>query len=742
MGLHMAVCHGPVDSLDQIYVGERSLVITQQTSNATVEIDKNGLFGGDEKEGGIVGTLDIAFGANSQTANSYLLSKFGAATPAFRGVMSVVFRAATSPSSPNYIGPSGGGYLAAMSPYPKPWAFEVTDIPGGSFNPTKQNINGGANGGHIIYDCLTDHDWGLGIAASDLDSTSFTDVTNTLHTENFSLSLVYAQQSTMEDFIKEILTHINAVLYTDRTTGKFILKLIRDDFTVGSLPIFNETNIASMVSFERPAFAELVNEITINYRKQGDFKDSSITVQDLASVQAQGGIVSQAVAFPGIDTADNASLVGLRELKQSSTPLARCKIVANREAWGVNPGDVIKVSWEAYDISQLVMRVISVDYGTLEDGLVGIELLEDIFGLPSNTYLVPVDSGWTDEVGPPVASANTKVLEVPYFLIETALAQEEINQLVDESALLQSLAELPPVATFAYQLHTRINPVDYAQVTSGEFIPAAQLVGALDRTTKTSISIKNFTGAVGAVVIGGIAYLNDEVLRIDSVDLVLGLMDVGRGYLDTIPRSHLTDDVIYFAENSDNGIDPTIYTISDVVDAKILPQTSLGTLDIGSVTAETVTMVGRRTKPYPPAQIEINNVYFPTTIESSSVTVTWAHQDRTQQLVLGGDDWYTVSLGSAEEGVKYNVRYYNNDTLTLLFAEEALTGTSSVFAPTGAIGTNFNMRIEVDAIRDGTEINYDPFVFIFSYSKPTEVRTTMAGDTRTLMNGDRRVLES
>ena len=164
MGLHMAVCHGPIDSLDQIYVGERSLDIAQQTSNATIEVDQNGLFGGDEKEGGIVGDLDIEFGAGSQTVNTYLSNQFDSTTPSFRGVTSVVFREASNPPSPNYIGPSGGGYLAAMSPYPKPWAFEVTDIPGGSFNPTKQNISGGANGGHIIYDSLTDVDWGLGIA--------------------------------------------------------------------------------------------------------------------------------------------------------------------------------------------------------------------------------------------------------------------------------------------------------------------------------------------------------------------------------------------------------------------------------------------------------------------------------------------------------------------------------------------------------------------------------------------------
>ena len=741
MGLHMAVCHGPVDSFNEIYVGERSLDIgANYTTNTTFDITRGSLFGGDEKEGGIVGTIDIEFGAGDQLQNAYLYSHFGEQTPAFRGVTCAVFRAQSSPLVPEHRSSSGGGYIAAMSPYPKAWAFEVTDIPGGSFNPTKQNINNGANGGHIIYDCLTDVDWGLGILGSDLVMSNFTEATNTLYDGNLGLSLLYSRQSAMEEFLQEVLTHINGVLYNDRQPDKFILKLIRDDFDVNTLPIFDETNIASMVSFERPAFAELVNEITITYRRQGDFKDSSITVQDLASIQAQGAVVSQTSSFAGIDTDVNAALIAQRELKQASTPLARCKIVANREAWNVNPGDVIKISWAAYNISQIVMRVVSVDYGTFRDGLVSMDLIEDIFGLPSNTYLSAGASGWTDEVTAPEVSPSSIEVELPYFVSGTTFTNDQLTELSSTTGSIQVMAREPEGASLGFDVHTSVAALAYEYAGSGAFSPTAEFTNLVGRTDSIAIPIQNTTGALTAITAGSYAYVNGEALRIDSVDLIGGLLNVGRGYLDTVPQSHPSGSVIYFAD-ANSFVDETIYEISDVVKSKALPQTGQGVLDISLAPEMTTTITGRSGRPYPPSQVKINGEYFPTAIGSASVTVTWEHQDRTQQLVVGGSDWFTTALGEPESGVLYTVYYYNNDTSALLKTDANLTGKASQYTVPGAIGVTFDMRIEIQAIRDGL-ICHTPVIHIFGFNKPLEVRVLENTDGRVLENGDRRVLET
>jgi hypothetical protein len=749
MGLHMAICHGPVDSLNQIHVAERSLAITPQTTNATIFVNKPSLFGGDEKEGGILGDIDIEFGALTQGQNAYLVSQFGATTtPAFRGVSCVVFRKTSQPlgipifgrSIANYVSSSGGGYIAAMSPYPKPWSFDVTDIPGGDFNPTKQIVNGTANGGHIIYDCITNTDWGIGLSTIEIDVASFTLVTDALFTEGFGLSMIYGQQSTMADFMEEVLTHINAVMYTSRVTGKFVLKLIRDDYDPNTLPIFDESNIASFVSFERPAFAELVNEVVLTYRVKGAFVDTTITVQDLASVQAQGGVISQTVSFAGIDDDDIAARVAQRELKQTSTPLARVRIIVNRSGWNINPGDVIKLSWAAYGISGVVLRVGSVDYGSLESGLIGIDAVEDIFGLPLNSYINPQATGWSDEVSDPVVAPSTRAFETPYFVVETTFEQSILDTVVSTDSFAQVVAEFPDAPTVAARLYTDFGAAEYYETIVGEFAPTALLNGALSETTKTSIPIVSFKGGESSIVIGGYAYLNNEILRIDSVDLVGGLIDVGRGYLDSIPQSHTTSSIIYFADSNDMQ-DPTFYENSDSVNLKVITQTSQGELPIATAAIDVVVMDGRRAKPYNASQIKIAGGYFPATLtDFVSVAVTWEHQDRTQQLTVGGQDWYETALGTQEAGTTYTVRFYNHDTSTLLSTQSNIAGKMASFTPGTAIGVPFNMRVEVESVRDGITSD-QTFIHIFSYTKPLGVRTTEAADTRTTTAGDRRVLE-
>jgi hypothetical protein len=516
--------------------------------------------------------------------------------------------------------------------------------------------------------------------------------------------------------------------------------LIRDDFSILLLPIFNEANIASLESFERPAFADMVNEIVITYRKRGDLEDKTITAQDLASVQAQQGIVSQTSSFPGIDSDDIAAKVAVRELKQLSTPLARVRFIANREAWDISPGDVIRLSWAAYGISGVVIRVTAMDYGTYDNGLVGIDGIEDVFGLPLNSYITPTDTGWNDEVVAPVAATNARTLELPFFVIQTALPVDVTNILEDDDAFLQAVTEAPAPGVFNVRLNTRIGVNDFAEVASGALTPTAQLVAALNETTKTTISIKNASSGSSAVVVGSYAYINNEVVRVDAIDTVLNTVDLGRGFMDTIPTTHAADSIIYFADGN-SAIDPTVYTNADSVDAKLLTQTSMGILELDDATTINLVMTGRQFKPYNGAQIKIGGAYFPTAlINDISILVTWAHQDRTQQLVVGGSDWYETSLGAPEAGVTYTVRYYNNGTATLLFTDSGLTGLSSSFTPDIAISSTITVRVEVEAVRGG-QISEFVFSHIFDYTKPLAVRVLENGNTRTLENANRRILE-
>ena len=51
LGAHLALCHGPLDAITEIRVGERVAWSGNVTGNTTITIDNPNLFGGEEREG-------------------------------------------------------------------------------------------------------------------------------------------------------------------------------------------------------------------------------------------------------------------------------------------------------------------------------------------------------------------------------------------------------------------------------------------------------------------------------------------------------------------------------------------------------------------------------------------------------------------------------------------------------------------------------------------------------------------
>jgi hypothetical protein len=121
------------------------------------------------------------------------------------------------------------------------------------------------NPAHIIRECLTDPDWGMGYAESDIDDTSFIAAADTLYDEGMGISILWDRENTLEAFVQDIVRHIDAALYVDRSTGKFVLKLIRDDYDPEAIITLGPSEIESVENYRRPAFGELINAVTVNY---------------------------------------------------------------------------------------------------------------------------------------------------------------------------------------------------------------------------------------------------------------------------------------------------------------------------------------------------------------------------------------------------------------------------------------------------------------------------------------------
>ena len=121
VGVHFVLCHGPIDNIKAIYVDDKTAWVapTEDTGTGltdgyeTIHIDQPGLFGGEDREGGIVGDLDLGMGHKTQPKNGYLQSVLkDKLIPAYRGVVPIILKHM-------YVG---------TNPYLKPWKFRAQRI--------------------------------------------------------------------------------------------------------------------------------------------------------------------------------------------------------------------------------------------------------------------------------------------------------------------------------------------------------------------------------------------------------------------------------------------------------------------------------------------------------------------------------------------------------------------------------------------------------------------------------------
>lgn len=679
LGMHMIISH-PLDSIERIDVGEKAVVTGPITTNSTHIIFLPELFGGIYKEGGIAGPFDVMFGGAAQAQNPYLVSQLGSDIPAFRGVVSIVLNRM---------------YLAAQSPYIKPWQFLCKRIPAKTWYPAKADINGGsANAAHIIYDCFTNASWGLGYPSSVLDLASLTACADTLYAEGFGLSFILSNTDTIESFMQQVCKHVAATLSTDPVSGKFVMGLLRNDYTVGSLRLYDETNIIELQSYEKPAPAEMVNEVVVKFQPRGLSTADSVTAQDLASIQSQQGVISTTVDYTGIDTAANAARVASRELRQRSTPLTRVKFKANRSAWQEKIGGVIKFSWAAHRVANMVLRIVGINFGTLESGEIQITAIEDVFGLPYAQYIQPQPSQWVDPIQPASAISPQVFQELTYWEARRNFSDADFNALAITSGVAVAAAGAPSQASPGWDFYIGRNSTTYTFSQTAGYAPHALTTAAANRT-QGSVTVGTVRGDLAAVPTGTYAKWGNELIRFDSYNSGTGVVTFGRGVIDTVPEEHASGTQIIFMEYY-AAIDDTIFATSNPAFGKMLMRTASSLYPIASAVVNQFTVTGRAGRPYPPARFALSGGVAPDTTNvvfyGALNGITWNYRDRTQQLSALNDQ--NAGNFGPEVGTTTTIRSINVATSGVISTTNGLTGLSFDYSTLERNNQVPNVRLE------------------------------------------------
>lgn len=632
LGMHMCLCHGEVDALTQISVGDKELWHGEQKGSGRLSINQPELFGGDSSEGGISGELDVMMGEPSQQPNDYLRSVLGA-IPAFKGVVSIVLRQM-------YLG---------NNPYLKTWAFRVRRIMkrgGGQaqWYPQKAAIKTHhMNPAHIIYECLTDRDWGMGYAAGDINEASFKAAANTLHAEGFGLSILWQKSTDLQSFIEDIIKHINGALYVERSTGQFALKLIRQDYEIDALPVLDEDNIISISNYLRPTLSELTNTVSVKYWNMQTGTDDTISVQDIALIQQQGAVIGQNLTYAGIADADLAARVAQRDLQTLSNPLIACSITTTRRiAEQFNVGDCFRLRWQDYGIDNLVMRITDVRLGTITDNKITLECAQDVFGIESESFITAAKTLWTPPSGKARPAPNRLLIDAPYFYIARTMGDEVAQALAPTDSYLLAAAQRPSGDSVNARMLVNgedVSPLDFAP-TGLTLEPLSYL--------DTVLTIEGED--VGNISAGEVIQINDELMQIRRLDGKQAT--VKRGIYDSLPAKHAAGSR-WWAWTVYNGADSSKRISGERANVKILPATLRGPLAAEAAPTDSINLTGRQGRPYPPANVRINGRYYPQNI-SAPLIIEWAGRNRKQQTADIVLSWTDGNI-TAEDGVQYEL---------------------------------------------------------------------------------------
>lgn len=681
MGIHMGVARGPLDELVEIRAGGRTAWSRDAdgpvTASGRTTIYCPDLFGGDEKEGGLDGTLDVMMGESTQVPPSSLATVMPGLIPGFRDVTTLFY----------------DGQISANNPYPKTWEIRGRRTTSGwqdnaPWYPEKATVwlgsgdglNGikAMNGAHIIYELNTNRSWGRGLPAGRIDVDSFTAAANTLYAEGFGLCLPWLRQESLADFQQRVLDHIGGACGPDPHTGKMRLRLIRDDYDPEALPLFTYgSGLLDVVQEEAGAVHESINEIIVGWFDpvSGQARQTA-PIQNLASIQSIGIRNTSIRDYSGCPTAELASRLAQRDLRAASPSLKRFKIRLDRRAYWLQPGDVFRISAPDRGIGNVVLRAGDVREDWITDGTITVVALIDVFGLPATATVSAQPSLHVRPDYTPAPALYRKLMEAPYQQLVQQFDPANLELVSPLDGFVMACAVRPTAQAWSFRLLTRTAGADYQERGTGYWCPTG--ITTVEYGPGANSLVLTDVIDLDAVVVGDAALWEDEIVRVDAIDHSTRTVTVGRGCADTVPVLHLAGSRIWFFDGP-AGVDPTTWLAGELVDVKLLTTTGAGRLTEADAPTNSITLGRRHSRPYPPAAVTLDGGAYPAACYGNNLLVTWAHRDRLQQ----ADQLVDTLQGSMgpEEGTTYEWRLLRADTMAVIGSGDT-PGASAVVSGT------------------------------------------------------------
>ena len=639
MTMNLALGMGPKVVMTKVFVDDKEFWTgtTNPTAVTTVSGSDSSFFGGYKSGGGFSfngtyypGSLDIA----EQPVSSVLEGHVGAGqVPAYLGIAHLVADLWLGESAQlrkisfllesytNDLGLSGSGKI------------------GDDINPAE-----------AIFQIMT-NDWrGMGISTLEIDVPSLQEIGETLYTEGNGCSVQITAETNGKNLITEILRQVDGVAYQDPNSGKIKFILIRSDYDVSLLPVFDADDIVSVKEFARSSWDEVVAQVKISFPQRDKESNAVAISQDLATVATIGRLRSTTLSMPFVYDPDLANDIASRERAQLSVPLFRTTLEMNRNATVLRPGSVFKMNWPEYGFTNLVLRVQEFDLGELLDGRIVVKCLQDNFARNATVFAPPSDSIWTAPVTTPTNIVLHDVIEAPYVLTKAAgfpTPDGEVSPIV--------LAKQPSSVSENYDVAGSDIAADPSRIydpTYAPYLGAGQLdteyhksegqATGQDTTVGMSLEQVNWLGFNTGNSLTqireaefGLLYVGGEWMgyttAVDDGGNLWTITNIYRGLFGTTPKTHAVGTRVY-----EFNFDMTGNGELTVAEGSTFYYTALDR--VGSITQSVADVVESNTvlndnianRPLRPGNLQLGGSRTPT-VTAVDASLTWVSRNRDEE---------------------------------------------------------------------------------------------------------------
>lgn len=517
------------------------------------------------------------------------------------------------------------------------------------------------------------------------------------------------------EFEKRIARVAGCAFSRSLADGLWYIDIANGEYDIDALPILSDDDILDFS--EQPSTLDnAINSVSIKYFDV-ERKEAITTppARALGLINAFGTI-HQTYDFPEISNSALAVLVAQRELLATATPTRAFELTTNRKPYTWRANQYFRLQAPKRGIADMVCLVGEIQAGTLRSGAIKLKAVQDIYSLPESVYIEIEPGVDTRPPQTPVALTIQRAIEAPYIDVVAALSAADRAVLDADAGFLIGVG-----VHYGTNLDftMRVAPdgdVVYTEVGNGDFCPSALVVEAAD-WLDTDFTLDDGIG-LSQVEVGMAVLWDDEICRVDDIDVDAGTISLARGCADTVPALHAAESRLWFYQ-AGAANDETEYTAGESIDVKLLTNTGSQQLAESEATPMSLTFAQRQALPYPPGNLKLNGAAYPSTI-SGALTVTWAHRDRltqADQLI----DTTAASIGP-EMDTRYTLAFYD-DTDTLIIERE------DIGLPTAAVVLDYTGDVTLrlwSVTEAGRSIQEHEWTF--DYTPPGGVSSITATD--------------